>query len=203
MTAATIITAQYLAFLAAQPSPAAAGPRVAVFNIATTFEKYQMTGDLEQLFAQRRQDIQAEAEKRRDALSKLASGLEQFKPGSADHRRRQDELMQAEIKFQVWLEVQERRLKQQHKQWLERIYQDVQKTVADVARQRGIDLVLTYSDVQDDAPDSIAYKQQILMRTVIYANQRSDLTNEIISLLDAEYQRRGGAAALQLTSTSP
>jgi len=177
-----------------QPAPL----NIAVINLATVFERYQMTRDLEQVFAQRRRDVKAEAEKKRDDLSAQANALQQFKPGTDDYRQREEELTRGEVEFEVWLEVQERRLKSEHKAWLEQIYQNTQDVVAAVAAKRGLDLVLTYSDVERDAPDSIAFKQQILLRTVIYANERTDLTKEVIELLDADYQKRGGVGALEL-----
>jgi len=181
--------------------PSVRPPRVAVINLAAVFEQYVMTQDLEQLFAQRRQDVKAAADTKQDNISVMKNALEQFKPGSADYKSREEELVRAEINYQVWAEVQDRRLKAEHKSWLERIYKDTQETVSKIASDRGIDLVLTYRDLDPGAPDSVAFKQQILLRTVIYANKRVDLTEETIRLLDGDYRQKGGPAILQLNQT--
>jgi len=171
---------------------------IAVINLARVFERYRMTNDLEQMFAERRRDIKAQAEKKRDEIAVRTNALQQFKPGTDDYRAREEELTNAEVEFEVWLQVEERRLKNEHKAWLEQIYEYTQAVVAQIAEKRGLDLVLTYSDVERDAPDSMAFKQQILLRTVIYANNRTDITSEVTEMLDADYQRRGGAAAIKL-----
>ncbi|NOT02464.1 MAG: OmpH family outer membrane protein [Phycisphaerales bacterium] len=172
--------------------------KVAVINLAVAFERYQMTRDLEAVFAERRAAVKEQGKARSDEIDTLRAALEQFKPGTADFHEREEQLVRKEIDFQVWLEVQERRLKLDHKRWLETIYDRVEATVAQLAKERGIDLVLTYSDLVEDAPDSVAFRQQILLRTVIYADSRIDLTTDVVSLLDADYQRQGGKAGLTL-----
>ncbi len=199
MVAFALACLNFVPLAPAQAGQLSAGaPKVAVVNLAAVFERYVMTQDLEQLFAQRRQDVKTAAENKQDNLSVMKNALEQFKPGTSDYQSREEELVRAEINFQVWVEVQERRLKAEHKSWLERIYHDTQETVAKIASDRGIDLVLTYSDLDSGAPDSVAFKQQILLRTVIYANKRVDLTEETIQLLDADYRHKGGPAILQM-----
>ena len=200
----TIACVHLMPFVTAQSPPQrSASPNVAVINLARVFERYQMTQDLEQMFAQRRQDLKSEAERKRDDIGVLGNALQQFKPGTEDYRQREEKLVRAEIEFEVWLDVQERRLKSEHKGWLERIYSSTQDVVAKIAGERGLDLVLTYSDLERDAPDSVAFKQQILLRTVIYADERIDLTNGVIDVLNTDYQRRGGAGSRQVGPTLP
>ena len=78
------------------------------------------------------------------------------------------------------------------------IYNSVEQVISKLAADRGIDLVLTYNDLDPNAPDSVAFKQQILLRTVLFASERSDLTDAVLAKLDADYQKRGGANTLRL-----
>lgn len=201
MTGISIVCTLLSAATALQPSGAGGrSPQIAVVNLASVFERYQMTRDLEQRFAERRQGLTSEAEKRRDDIAVQRNALDQFKPDSKDFRDRQESLLRSEIEFQVWLEVQERKLKNEHKSWLRAIYADVQSVVAKLAKERSIDLVLTYSDIDEDVPDSAAFKQQIMLRTVLFATERIDLTGPTLEMLDAGYQEQGGAAALKRLS---
>ncbi len=184
----------------AQRSPS---PNIAVVNLTAVFDRYQMTRDLEQLFDERRQSVGAEAQKKRDDINMQRNALRDVRPGTADFTVREDDLIRAEVEFQAWLEIHERRLKNQHKNWLQAIYADAQAVVARLAAERGIDLVLTFNELQEDAPDSMAFKQQILLRSVLYASDRVDLTARVLEMLDAEYQRRGGAATLQTRAAPP
>ena len=199
MSLVTIMcTSLVSAALGQQPQSHSGSPNIAVVDLTSLFDRFRMTRDLEDLFAGRRESITAEAESRRDDITFKRNELRQFKPGTADFQQREEALIQAEIGFQVWLEVEERRLKSEHKNWLQEIYKNVEQVIAKLAADRGIDLVLTYNALDPDAPDSIAFKQQILLRIVLYASDRSDLTNTVLARLDADYQKRGGPNTLRL-----
>ncbi len=170
--------------------------KIAVVNLTAVFERYQMVHDLEQVFEERRQSVKAEGQKRRDNVTMLGEALRDIRPGTPDFEQRENALITAEVEFRAWIEIQERRLKEQHKTWLLTIYRDSQAVISKLAKERGIELVLSYSDEIEDAPDSVAFKQQILLRSVLFADARINLTNEVIEILDTEYQKRGGAATL-------
>ncbi len=193
MILATTLCTALVSAAVAQP----ATPNIAVANLTDIFDRYQLTRDLEQMFDEKRQTIAAEGERRRDDIDLKRKTLMDMKPGTADFNQREEALITAEVEFQAWLEIQERHLKGQHMSWLQMIYGHAQGAISKIAAERRIDLVLTYNDKLEQTPDSVAFKQQILLRNVIYANDRVNLTETVIEMLDAEYQRRGGAATLQ------
>ena len=196
MTQLTILSTLVLSTALAQTQTDS--PNIAVVNLTAVFERFRMTRDLEDLFTGRRESITSEAESQRDNITFKRNELRQFKPGTPDYEQRDEALVKAEVEFQVWLEVQERRLKTEHKRWLQEIYNNVEQVIAKLAADRGIDLVLTYNDLDPDAPDSVAFKQQILLRTVLYASKRTNLTDPVLATLDADYQKRGGPNTLRL-----
>ncbi len=172
-------------------------PGVGVVDIARVFEGYQMTRDLEQRFDARQQGIRAEADNRRQAMEKQLATLEAFDPTSKDYAERRDRLQQMQFEFRVWLEMEEQRLKEEHMLWLRMIYDDVSEAVAQSARSRGIDLVLTHRDLSEDVPDSSALRNEILLKKVLYFSDRVDLTGQVLRLVNENYEQRGGAAALK------
>ena len=187
MSLATILCASLVSTaLAQQPQSQAGSPNIAVVNLTSVFDRFRMTRDLEDLFTGRRESVTSEAESRRDDITFKRNELRQFKPATPDFEQRERILIEAEISFQVWLEVQERRLKSEHKNWLVQIYNSVEQVISKLAADRGIDLVLTYNDLDPNAPDSVAFKQQILLRTVLFASERSDLTDAVLAKLDTD-----------------
>lgn len=174
-----------------------AEPNIAVVNLAQVFDGYRMTKDLEQQFDNRRRAIGDQAENRRFAVEKQLAALQAFDPASRDYAERREELRRMEFEFKVWVSMEEQRLKDEHMGWLRRIYDDVREVVADVARARGIDLILTYDELSPDVPDSLALRREILLKKVLYFNDRVDLTAEVLGRLNERYQDRGGAASLR------
>ncbi|HEV8261140.1 MAG TPA: OmpH family outer membrane protein, partial [Burkholderiales bacterium] len=145
-------------------------------NIAEVFDKYEMTKGLEEHFEHQRQALAERAQARRDEMdAKRRALLEQFKPDTAEFEERQEELERMQVDYEVWAGVEEKRLKKQHKHWLMTIYRNVREQVRQVAEMRGIDMVLTYDTLTEDAPDSQALRQQILLQKVIYSSPRVDL----------------------------
>jgi Skp family chaperone for outer membrane proteins len=187
----------------AQTSPQEPPTRIAVVNLTAVFERYQMTHDLEQVFDQRTQQFTAQAGQRRDNINLLKDAIADFKRDSAEFAQREEEFIKAQIEFQAWLEIHERRLKQQHTIWLKLIYENTRRVVAKLASERNIDLVLTINDIEDQTPDSASFKQQILLRSVIFASPRTDLTEQTIERLDHDYQARGGAQQLVPNNNAP
>ncbi len=185
--------------LATVPAQGATQQQIAVCNLTHVFDNYRMTRDLEQVFESRNKEFQTLAEEKRKELESRGKQLAQFKPGSDDYIQREEEFAIEQYKFKGWLDIWEQRLKQEHKNWLRKVYQSVQDAIAEVAKERGLALVLTYSDIDEDAPDSTAMKQQILLRTVLYADNRIDLTQPILARLEERYEKAGGAASLTRT----
>ena len=176
-------------------------PAIGVVEIAQVFEGYQMTRDLEERFDARQRSIRAEADNRREAMEKQLASLEAFDPASKDHAERREGLQRMQFEFRVWLEMEEQRLKEEHMLWLRMIYDDVCRAVAQAARSRDIDLVLTHRELSEDVPDSSALRNEILLKKVLYFNERTDLTGQVLRLVNESYEERGGAASLRQTPT--
>jgi Skp family chaperone for outer membrane proteins len=194
-------TAGWLALLLGPAATFAAEPDIAVLDIARIFEGYQMTRDLEVRFDDKRRAATEEAQTRRNNIEQMRSALAAFDPTSEDFAKREAEMQRAETEYEVWSSVEEKRLKAEHKRWLMQIYRNTQAVVGQVAEERGIDLVLTYDQLADDAPDSLALRQQILLQKVIYHSARVDVTDEVLRRLNDAYKAHGGAASLEAPPT--
>jgi Skp family chaperone for outer membrane proteins len=178
-------------------APAArAESNIAVLDVAKAFEDYEMTRDLESIFDQARQEAADEAKKRTADIEQRRKALAGFDPASDDFTRRESEVSRKESEFQVWSTDTERRLKNHHKRWLLKIYHNTRTVVADLAKERKIDIVLTYDQLTEDAPDSVTLRQQILLQKVIYSSERIDLTAEVVARLNKAYQAAGGIQSI-------
>jgi Skp family chaperone for outer membrane proteins len=176
---------------------------VAVVDLASIFEKYAMTKDLEAAFDARRRAAAEEAANKKTAIDKKREALLARKPESKEFAELEQEVTHLEVEYEVWASVQEKSLKADHKRWLMRIYNNVREAVAEVAAPAHVDLVLTYDKLTEEAPDSIALRQQILLQKIIYFDDRIDLTQAVLTRLNEKYEKAGGAAGLKLTMASP
>lgn len=176
----------------------AANPGVGVVNIAQVFESFEMTRDLEQRFDSAREAIGDQADNRRQAIDQQIASLEAFDPASRDFAQRRTEVRRLRVEYQVWLEMEELRLKEEHMLWLRLIYDNVTDAVGLVAKRRGIDLVVTNDELSPDAPDSMALRREILLKKVLYFSPRVDLTAEVLRIVNEKYEQDGGSGSLQV-----
>lgn len=191
-----------LPLLLSSTQNANAQSKIAVIDVAQVFESYDMTRDLESMFNAQRRQLAEEAEQRRSSIEQMRRGLAAFDPASTDFATREQDLIRAEVEFQVWSTHSEQRLKTNHKRWLLAIYRNTQATVSRLSNERNIDLVLTYDRLTEDAPDSVTLRQQILLQKVIYHHSRIDITSEVLNRLNNEYKSTGGIRSLDAPPVS-
>ncbi len=176
---------------------------IAVVDLTFIFENYGMTQALEDLFDRRRQAAAAEAESKRAAVEAKRKDLLARKPESKEFAQIEEEITRMQVEFEVWAALQEKRLKDDHKRWLMQIYTNVRNAVAEIATESNIDMVLTYDKLTDDAPDSVALRQQILLQKIIYFDDRIELTQAVLARLNEKYEKEGGATGLRLGMAPP
>lgn len=175
----------------AAPAPGAQGAqmpsKVAVINLSKVFDQYRLTKDLEDLFEAKQQQMAAEAKQKTDEITVKRQELARFKPDSEDYKTRRAQVDEMEVQFEVWAATKERQIREEHKSWLLRIYQNVHKAVEELSAEKGIEVVLTYDEVTDEAPDSKTLRQQLLLEKVFYFAKELDLTQETIERLNKNY----------------
>ncbi len=169
-------------------------PKVAVINLSRVFDQYRLTKDLEDLFETKRQQMAAEAKQKTDEITVKRQELARFKPDSDDYKTRRAQVDEMEVQFEVWAATKERQIRDEHKVWLLRIYRNVHKAVEELSAEKGIDLVLTYDEVTDEAPDSKTLRQQLLLEKVFYFARELDLTQAAIERLNKDYTTPENAA---------
>jgi len=113
---------------------------------------------------------QAKFDKKRAALEAEAGKLGTLK--GQELAAAQEKLQRESVELQNMLMALEQELGDQHNKLLESMYQNAQAIVAELAKEKGLDLVL----VRDPM-------------TVIYAKDGLDITGEVVSRYDAKHSK--------------
>jgi outer membrane protein len=113
---------------------------------------------------------QAKFDKKRAALEAEAGKLGTLK--GQELAAAQEKLQRESIELQNMLMALEQELGEQHNKLLETMYQNAQAIVAELAKDKGLDLVL----VRDPM-------------TVIYAKDGLDITGEVVQRYDAKHSK--------------
>ena len=167
--------------------------RVAVVDVPAASEQYLRTADLEAHFENLRRKFSEERDALRSKQDRMARSLqEELKPGTDEFRERTKQLVLLEAEFQWFIESEGQKVERGLATSLRTIFDDIQAVVREIAEARGIDVVLAYQKMPDEAPESATLvRQHILLQKVLYWNPRVDLTKDVVTRLNAKYRARG------------
>lgn len=175
-------------------------PNIAVMNVPQASERYTKTSDLEARFDALRADLNKQREALADKIERTKRSLqEELQPGTDDYRARSKELAMLQAEMQYFMDSEGKRIESGLAKSLRSIYDDIHAMVQKVAKEKGFDAVLAVDELPDEIPDSPnALRQQIMLQKVLYWNPRIDMTDEVVSRLNAQYQAAGGKNSLGL-----
>jgi len=182
---------------AAAPPPPTLGTRVAVVDMVKVFNDFKQTKALNKKMDDYKKQLNAEGEKRMEDINALKAQLQAVAPDSADFFKRNKELKLKKFDNQVWEMTEMESLAESHLRWVKKTYKMVTDEVAQVAKKKGIQLVITREELEEPkSPDAKtqlqAMFQQIINRKVVYSDPAIEITDEVLSSLNAAYEKAGG-----------
>ena len=169
---------------------ASAGGSIAVIDVVRVFNEFRQTQDLNEEFDKRRRQVQEELDARDVTLETKAGELEAFHPDSADYSKRRRELQRLRIDRENYMRFAEMEVRELFRDWTRRTYEQICQTAAEVARERGFEVVLAREELEEGLPDAAALKQQIRSRKVIYFHPDSDITEQVLDRLNRPYEQK-------------
>jgi Skp family chaperone for outer membrane proteins len=171
---------------------------LAVVDIPGVSAQYVRTRDLEAQFEQRRVAFNGQRQGMQERIQRTGQSLqEELKPGTSEYERRRKEVAMLEAELQWFVDAEGRKLEHDLAGSLRSIYKDIQEVIAEVALERGIDVVLAADQLPSEPPQATTQvRQQIALQKVVYWSPQVDLTDEVVTRLNARYKAR------QLTSPS-
>jgi Skp family chaperone for outer membrane proteins len=191
--AATMLAALFaLVFPAATRADQSAPPRVAIANTARIFSDMQETKDLKAKLEGKRKDIETEENDRRSKINAMEAGLKEMNPGNAQFNAAQDAMDKEMADFDSWGKLVRLQAEREQKNTMILLFNKIQSAVGKIAAQDGIDIVLA-----DQAPDlsnteGMTFDQLrsvINQKQVLYTSKKADISDEVLTLLDAEYAK--------------
>jgi len=180
-----------LACLAA-PVGAQQAPRVAIANTARILNELQETKDLNQKIQNDLTTLEAERKIREQKVKDLQAVRDALKSDSPQFAEKNKEWMNENFQYQIWIQMQKTFLESEQKRQMKQLFDKIEQTVAEVATQKGIDLVL--AEQRTEVPENLdaitvdQLKAVIGQRNVLHHSAAVDLTNDIITAMDAKYK---------------
>jgi Skp family chaperone for outer membrane proteins len=173
--------------------------KTAVVRVGYIYRNMQESAQSFQTLKTRVGQMQQEEAARRHALEELDNQLKQLKVGSPQWVSIRNQLDDKKFEMDSWGKKMQLELDREKKAALMDQYRHVNEAVQAIAEQQHLDLVL--SDYTPDivGPDFDAIPQQqleqlVLTRAVLFAGKKADVTQEVLTLLDANFAKQKQAA---------
>ncbi len=167
-----------------------AATKVAVVNVPVVSERYRKTTDLEARFDAIRNRLKQERAAMQDRLDRQRRSLmEELKPGTPEFAERRKSVAMLEAEIQWFVESESAHVERGLAESLRSIYADVHAVVAEIAKEKGYDLVLASDLLPPETPENPnQVKQQILLQKVMYWSPNVDITDEVVNRLNGRYK---------------
>lgn len=180
-------------------SPPASNAPVGVVNLVRVFNEFDQTQTLNQKMQEETNRVKLDADKRMQEIQAEEAALQAFTPDSADYYKRSQKLKRMRLEQKVELALEQDRIGEAYLHWVKQTYRMVSEEIAQVARSRGIAVVVTEDEVDTSVTDPKLLQQLILNRKVIYSDPQVDMTDEVLSNLNAAFAKAGGPASVKFT----
>ncbi len=171
-------------------TPPGAGPNVALLDVSYIFKNHPRFKDMMNDMKADVERAEADVNRERDTIRKLAEKLDDFRKGSPDYKAMEEEIARKEADLSVKVQLQRKQfLEREAKNYLT-VYQEIEQEVNYYCQNKNIDMVLRFNGDPADAnkPDSVL---SYINKPVVWYQKDRDITPIILDSL----QKRSGMPA--------
>jgi Skp family chaperone for outer membrane proteins len=189
-----LVAALFAATLVAAQAPARADDvvlKIAICNplkIATQLQEYK---DMVEKVKADSTNLEAQLEQRKEKIKSMGDELKLLLPDSPQYAEKNNDLIQYQIETEVWTKMQQIDQTRKQKTNTKALFDKIQATIAQIAKDRGFTLVL--ADHSADIPDNLdditpeQLNNLLIERTVLFEDSRLDITQDVVIALDKAY----------------
>ena len=177
------------AFAQGQPAAAPAGGiKIGTASAQRIFFGMKEMRDVEAKFKQDLTNLETEGRSREQKVVDQRNNLGLLKPDSPQYEEEQRKYMQAASDHKAWLELNRAVLQRSEKIQLKMLFDKITGTIGEIAKERGVDLVLSdQAAFNIDRMSTQDLQQAMAQREILYKNASLDITQDVIKKLDEQY----------------
>jgi Skp family chaperone for outer membrane proteins len=181
------------------PAGALGALKVGVVDLVEVTNNYERTKDASADLQVEQANLKAETEPKVKEIEELRLKRDGFNRGTEEWEELNDQIIQKQLELRNWVAMQRFRIERRHRDVLLDMYRNITEVVNRVAKARDLDLVFTQAFLeppQIDVEESRGLedlKKRIIGQRVLYPTDATNLTEEVLNLLNSEYKAKGGA----------
>jgi Skp family chaperone for outer membrane proteins len=159
--------------------------KIAVVSVRKIFQDCKRNVKYRQEMSAERDKMEAELEKLSKEIDSEKAGLKMLKPNSSDYSASMKSILEKQASLQAKQEYFKRQMDMREQTVIEQLFKDVVNAVAEVAKDKGIDMVLERSEPDLPASNSNELTLTISTHKVLYSSGCEDITGAVLAKVDA------------------
>jgi Skp family chaperone for outer membrane proteins len=191
---ASLVLGMFAALPAVAQTPG--GTRVGVVNMGKVFNSMQEVVEIKAKLESDAKALQTEAQAHKAELMNLQQQRENGpKPDTTQYAEATENIEKLGVKYEAEIKLQQLSLARGQSRQLKLIFDKIESTTGDIAKEKGLDVVITEvrpewpKNSQDLTPENIS--TLINQRNLLYVSPQIDITDAVTAALDAKF--KGGA----------
>ena len=158
--------------------------RIGVVNVTKILENCKKNQQWQEKAEADRAKMQAEFQEMRTDLEALQARVKVLKQGSADYYSLMNEYEEKRAIMEGRNAFYETKYTQEMQMWMETLYKDFLQVVDQVAKDKGLDLVLGQETLDVPAPTLRDFMLSVKTKKILFAHADLDITDEVLTALD-------------------
>ncbi len=180
-----VLMTSLLVSIGAEKSSDSKFSKIAVVSVRKIFQECRRNAKFRQEMTAERDKLEAELQSLSSQIDAGKSGLKLAKPGSSDYMNGMKDLLEKQAKLQAHQEYYKRQMDVREQTVIEQLFKDVVKATGEVAKEKGIELVLEKSEPELPAANSNELTLTISTHKVLYSAGCEDITEAVMAKVDA------------------
>jgi Skp family chaperone for outer membrane proteins len=167
-----------------RPGAATQSSKIGVVSVQRVFQECKRSARYNAEVLAEQSRTNAELQRLSKEVEASKAGLNAFKRGSSDYLAQLREVFDKQGKHDAEQEYRRQQKALRYQRWVEDLYVDILRGTGEVAKQKGLDLVLEKDEVEFPALNVDNTMLAIRTHKVLYNGGCLDITDEVIAWLD-------------------
>lgn len=192
--ACALVVLAYQTFANRPPGQGPIKPAIiAAFDLEKTFNSIDQKKAADAVLKGMAEDMRVRSDEQSKLIKQMQDDLKDLQPNTTKFRELSDKIAQQTMEYRAYIEFCKAKVDSERAKTMKRIYLDIRKAVADLARANHYSIVFvddSVSDIPQAGEDET--NRQISARRMAYTDPEIDITDLLIFQLNSAFKANGG-----------
>ena len=158
--------------------------KIGVVDVTKVLENSAKNKQWQEKMQQEQTDTKNRFNQMRTEFEAIGANLKLRTPGTEDFLKLRQEMIEKGAMLEAKNKFYQDKVTFEMQRWTEELYQQLLKVVSDVAKDKGLDMVIADEQLLLPSPSLQDFMLTVKTRKLLYHNRQYDLTDEVLAALD-------------------